>query len=90
MSTSSEKVDCRTAARYEAVLCETATSLLARSDRVDRHLAPAILDRDAELMNNSPDPSERRSTQSVGEAIKSLVRVAMVICRWTYERVALQ
>jgi hypothetical protein len=89
MSTLSEKVDRRTAARYEAVLGETASDLLATSDRVDRHPAPPIVDRDAELMITSPDPSERRSARSVGEAIRWLARAAIVICRWVYERVAL-
>lgn len=89
MSTLSEKVDRRTAARYEAVLGETATDLLATSDRVDRHHTPPIFDRDAELMITSPDPSERRSARGVGEAIRWLARLALVICRWTYERVAL-
>lgn len=89
MSTLPEKVDRRTAARYEAVLGETATDLLATSDRVDRHHTPPVLDRDAELMITSLDPSERRSARSVGEAIRWLARVALVICRWTYERVAL-
>ena len=89
MSTLSEKVDRRTAVRYEAVLGETATDLLATSDHVDRHLTPPILDRRADLMITSPDPSERRSARSVGEAIRWLARVAIVICRWTYERVAL-
>jgi len=89
MSTLSEKVDRRTAARYEAVLRETATDLLATSDHVDRHHTPPILDRDAESMITPLDPSDRRSARSVGEAIRWLARVALVICRWTYERVAL-
>jgi hypothetical protein len=89
MSTPSEKVDRRTAARYEAVLRETATDLLARANRVDRHLLPPFIDRDAELMTTSPNPSERHSAGNVGEAIGSLARGAIFICRWIYERVAL-
>jgi hypothetical protein len=81
MSTLSEEVDRRTAARYAAVLGETATDLLARSDRARRQLTPPILDR--------VDPGEPRSARSVGEVIRSLARVATVICRWTYERVTL-
>jgi hypothetical protein len=88
MSTLSGKVDRRTA-RYEAVLGETATGLLAKSDRVNRHHTPPILDHDPELMTTSLDPSERRRARSVGEAIRWLARVALGVCRWTYERVAL-
>jgi hypothetical protein len=86
MSTLSEKVDPRTTARYEAVLGETATALLAKSERVDRQ---PNLDRDAELMITSSELSERRSARNVGEAIRWLARVAIAIGRWTYERVAL-
>jgi hypothetical protein len=86
MSTLSEKVDPRTTARYEAVLGETATALLAKSERVDRQ---PNLDRDAELTITSSELSERRSVRNVGEAIRWLARVAMAIGRWTYERVAL-
>jgi len=89
MSTLSEKVDRRTAARYEAVLGETATDLLRTSVRVDRHLAPPIPDRDVDLMITSPDRGECRSLRSVVGTIRWLARVAIVICRWTYERVAL-
>jgi len=89
MNTLPEKIDRRTAARYEAVLGETATDLLARCVREDRHPTPDLLDRDAELMITSPDPRERRSARSVGEAIRWLARVAILVSRWTYDRVAL-
>jgi hypothetical protein len=89
MSRLSEKVDRRTAARYEVVLRQTATDLLATRDSADRHLTSDIIDRDAESMITSPDASERRTARSGGESIKWLTHVAIVICRWTYERIAL-
>lgn len=69
----------------DEVLGETCTDPVARSIHVDRHLMPQFLDCDSDLMITSPDPGFGRSVRSVGEAIRWLARVAIVI----YERVAL-
>jgi hypothetical protein len=77
-------------ARYQAVLNQSASGLLAVSDRMARHHIPPVHDRESELKGTVvADTCERRGARSVGRKIRGFARLAALICRWTYERVAL-
>ena len=62
-----------TAARYQEVLRQSARDLLANPHCLDRHCVPPAVDSDGKC----------------GQGIRRLARLLVVICRRTYEHVAL-
>ena len=76
------------AARYKAVLRQSARDLLPTSECRDQHVPP-VADPQDDSPISSPAIGDHGGPGSVGARMRWLVRLAVIICRWTYERVAL-
>ena len=76
------------AARYQAILRQSAGDLLPISDRRD-HVPPRVVDPQVDSPISSPAIGEHRGAGASVRGLRLLARRAVVICHWTYERAAL-